>query len=99
MGSYKLTVDAKADLKRIYHHGVHRYSEVQADNYFDGLHKRFDEIAEKPFHCQKVPEIREGYRRSPYGSDNIYYRVIEGAIEIVSIIGRQDIKKWIRENN
>lgn len=91
MGSYRLTVDAKADLKRIYRHGVHRYGEEQADKYFNKLLKRFDEIAEKPFHYQKVSEIREGYRRSPFGSDNIYYRVVGRGIEIISIIGRQDI--------
>ena len=98
MGSYKLTVDAKADLKRIYRHGVLRYGEEQADKYFNELHKRFDEIAQKPFHYQKVADIREGYRRSPFGSDNIYFRIIEGGIEIVSIIGRQDIEKWIRDD-
>ena len=35
------------------------------------------------------------YRRSPCGADSIYYRVDGNDVEIMSIIGRQDIEEWL----
>jgi toxin ParE1/3/4 len=40
-------------------------------------------------------EIREGYRRSVCGVDTIYYRVVDDAVEIMAIIGRQDTVDWL----
>jgi len=37
MGTYRLTEDAKSDLIRIYHHGLHEYGEDQADTYFNAF--------------------------------------------------------------
>lgn len=35
MGDYKLTPDAKADLRHIYNHGLKKWSEAQADKYYN----------------------------------------------------------------
>ncbi len=48
MGIYKLTPEAKADLRRIYKRGVHEYGEPQADKYYDVFYDRFEELAENP---------------------------------------------------
>ena len=42
-----------------------------------------------------VDEIREGYRRSVCGVDSIYYRVEGGIVEIMAILGQQDVDEWI----
>jgi toxin ParE1/3/4 len=91
MASYKLTEFAKEDLRRIYRYGVINFGEKQADLYFDLLFERFKEIAQNPLKYQSVDYIRKGYRRSVCGVDNIFYRIIDGNVDIVSIIGQQDI--------
>ena len=98
MGSYRLSKDAKSDIKRIYRRGVFEFGEEQADKYFNTLFIRFEEIAENPFQYQLVEHIKEGYRRSPCGSDNIYYRIDGEVTEIMNIIGRQDIKEYLKNN-
>ena len=63
MGSYKLSQEAKADLKRIYQRGVRDHGEIQADKYYDAFYDRFEEIAEQPYKYQNVEDIRQ--RLSP----------------------------------
>lgn len=41
MGRYKLSGDAKEDLRRIYRYGVLTFGEAQADRYYDALFERF----------------------------------------------------------
>ena len=71
-------------------YGVKEFGEAQADIYFDELFNRFEQIAESPYLYQAVDHIREGYRRSVCGVDNIFYRVIDGTAQIISILSRQD---------
>jgi toxin ParE1/3/4 len=54
MGSYRLSQDAKADLKRIYRHGVLEFGEERAEKYFDAFFTRFEEIAENPHQYQLI---------------------------------------------
>ncbi|MFT6201968.1 MAG: toxin ParE1/3/4 [Candidatus Endobugula sp.] len=98
MGSYKLSQDAKSDLKRIYRRGVLEFGEERADKYFDAFFIRFEEIAENPFQYQLVEHIKEGYRRSPCGSDNIYYLINGDITEIMNIIGKQDVEEHLKKN-
>lgn len=57
------------------------------------LERRFEELAENPTMYAEVNEIRQGYRRSVCGVHSIYYRVAGDVVEIIAIIGRQDIDK------
>lgn len=93
MGTYRLSAEAEADLRRIWLHGFHEYGEAQADKYYNGLIERFEKIADQPYLYQAVDYIREGYRRSVYGADSIYYRINDDIVEIMAIIGRQDIEE------
>ena len=95
MGNYRLTLEAKADLKRIYLHGFDKWGEAQADQYYNNLYDHFETIAEQPYLFQPVDFIRKGYRRSICGVDSIYYRIDINYIEIMAIVGRQDIKPAI----
>ena len=90
MGQYRLSNEAKMDLARIYWRGREEYTEEQAEKYYHAFFQRFEEIAEVPFKYQAVDHIKEGYRRSVCGVDNIYYRVISGDVEIMRVLGRQD---------
>lgn len=95
MANYRISEDAKGDLQRIYRRGVLEFGKAQADQYFDAFFKRFAELAEHPSRYPAVNEIRAGYRRSICGSDNIYYRVVGGVVEIMRILGQQDVNEWL----
>ena len=96
MGIYKLSENAKLDLKRIYLQGLRMYGETQADKYFNEFFGRFEQLVEQPLQYPTVDEIRLGYRRSACGVDNIYYRISsENTVEIMAIIGQQDTSKWL----
>ena len=83
---------AQEDLIRIHHYGVKRFGMDQADKYFDSFFEYFDIIAQQPFSFESVDFIRTGYRRCVCGSDSIYYKVNNGLVEIMAIIGKQDLK-------
>ena len=93
MAKYRISEDAKEDLKRIYRRGIQEYGEPQADLYYEEFFKRFEQLAEQPYLYQAVDDIREGYRRSVCGADSIYYRIDGDTVEIMSIIGGQDLER------
>lgn len=66
---------------------------TQSDHYWDQLKRRFSIIAERPLFFPAVDHIRVGYRRSVCGAHSIYYRIEGDSIEIIRIIGRQDVDK------
>ncbi len=92
MAKYKLSEAAKEDLIRIHHYGVHKFGMEQADKYFDSFFEYFEIIAERPYSFESVDFIKSGYRRCVCGSDSIYFKLNEGMVEIMAIIGRQDLQ-------
>ena len=84
MAKYRLSNEAKEDLIRIHHYGVEKFGIAQADKYFDI-------IAQRPFSFESVDYIKKGYKRCVCGSDSIYYRLNSDIVEIMAIIGRQDV--------
>ena len=91
MIKYRLSNVAKEDLIRIHHYGVKNFGIVLADKYFDSFFDYFDIIVQRPFSFESVDYIKTGYRRCVYGSDSIYYRINNDIVEIMAIIGRQDL--------
>ena len=91
MAKYKLSNEAKNDLIRIHRYGVEKFGMTQADVYFDSFFKYFDIIAQSPYSFPSVSFIKEGYRRCVCGSDTIYYKITDGVVEIMVIVGRQDL--------
>lgn len=92
MADYKLSNQAKEDLIRIYHYGVKKFGMTQAEIYYESFFKHFDIIAKQPFSFESVHFIKEGYRRCLCGVDSIYYRINDDIVEIMTIVGRQDIE-------
>jgi len=93
MAKYELSNSAKEDLIRIHHYGVKKFGVKQADKYFNTFFTYFDIIAEQPFSFESVDFIKRGYRRCACGSDSIFYRISEDVVEIMAIIGRQDVER------
>lgn len=91
MSKYKLSNAAKEDLIRIHHYGVKKFGIVQADKYYDSFFEYFEIIAQRPLSLESVDFIKKGYRRCVCGSDSIYYKINNDIVEIMTIIGRQDL--------
>lgn len=91
MAKYRLSASAKEDLIRIHHYGVRKFGVTQADKYFDSFFEYFDIITKRPFSFESVDFIKEGYRRCVCGSDSIYYKINHNIVEIMAIIGKQDL--------
>jgi len=92
MARYKLSNAAQEDLIRIHQYGIKTFGMTQADKYFDMFFDYFDIIAQRPFSFESVDYIKVGYRRCVCGSDSIYYKVNNDIVEIMAIVGRQDLK-------
>lgn len=95
MAEYRLSNSAREDLIRLHHFGVMEFEIIQADKYFNSFFDYLEIISQWPFSFESVDYIREGYRRCPCGSDTIYYRVKDNMVEIMAIVGMQDLSNLI----
>jgi toxin ParE1/3/4 len=93
MANYKLSNTAKEDLIRIHQFEVQKFGMKQADKYFNDFFNAFDRIAKSPFSFEAVDFVKNGYRRCVSGSDSIYFKVVDASIEVMTIIGNQDLEK------
>ncbi|KYC38808.1 plasmid stabilization protein [Scytonema hofmannii PCC 7110] len=90
MANYRLTQAAKEDLRQIYFYGLETWGEAAADQYYNDLFDRFEQIAAQPYLYPSVDFIRKGYRRSVCGVNSIYYRIENDVVEIMAILRSQD---------
>ena len=91
MYKYKLSNIAKDDLIQIYQFGEQRFGTKQAEIYFDSFFTHFEIIAKNPYLFEAVDFIKSGYRRCVCGVDTIYFKIHAEEIEIMTIIGRQEL--------
>jgi toxin ParE1/3/4 len=93
MASYSLTNAAAEDFETIFDFGIDTFGLAQALLYQNGLKQRFEELSHQPELFPAVDHLRKGYRRSPYGSHAIYYRIEKSGVVIVRILGQQNLGK------
>ncbi len=93
MAEYRLSITAKEDLIRIHHYGVEKFGIEQADKYFNSFFDYFKIISERPYAFESIDFIKPGYRRCACGSDTIYYKINARTVEIMAIVGKQDLGK------
>ncbi len=92
MANYKLSQIAKEDLIRIHQYGIRKFGAIQADKYFNSFFIHFENISERPYSFESLDFIKYGYRRCVCGSDSIYFRINNNTVEVMTIIGSQDLK-------
>ena len=93
VADYRLSSQAKADLREIYRYGVATFGERQADAYLLAFYDRFAQIAKMPDSFPSAFDVDEGLRRSVCGQDTIYYAERDGTVVIEFINGRQDVRQ------
>lgn len=91
MPDYYLTERAAEDLFEIACYGIDAFGLDHAMQYRDSLKARFAQLALYPQRYPRVDHIRPGYRRSVVGVHSIYFRQVGSEVEIVRILGRQDV--------
>ncbi|WP_460205976.1 type II toxin-antitoxin system RelE/ParE family toxin [Scytonema sp. NUACC21] len=74
----------------MYFYGLETWGEAAADQYYNDLFDRFEQIAAQPYLYPSVDFIRKGYRRSVCGVNSIYYRIENDVVEIMAILRSQD---------
>jgi toxin ParE1/3/4 len=93
MAKYRLAKAAKNDLIQIHQYGALKFGMTQADTYFLSFFDCFNRIAHQPFAFESVEYVKKGYRRAVCGVHSIYFKITDGTVDIMAIIGRQDLKK------
>ncbi len=93
MSKYILSESAKEDLIRIHQYGTKRFGEKQADKYFNEFFDYFESIAKNPFAFESVDYIRKEYRKCVCGVDTVFFRISNNTVQIMAVIGKQDIDK------
>lgn len=93
MNEYYISLEAEEDLIRIHNYGSMRFGKRQADLYFDKFFIHFDIINRNPAAFEAVDFLKPGYRRCPCGTDSIFYRITDERVEIIRIIGQQELNR------
>jgi len=95
--NYKLTQESEADLSRIYRRGFAEFGEARADQYFRDFFERFELLAKQPRLYPSAGNVAKGLRKSLCGHDTIYYEIVDTGIVIQFILGRQDLKRRLKQ--
>ncbi len=73
------------------------FGEKRADQYFKAFFERFELSAEKPKMYPAADEVAKGLGKSLCGRDTIYYEIVETGIIIQLVLGRQVVRRWMKQ--
>ena len=88
----KISTRADQDLIDIYLYGATVFGIVQAEAYYDELKEHLYDLCDFPFAYVRAYDIKYDYRKSVFKSHSVYYRIADDTVEIMAVIGRQDIE-------
>jgi len=101
MGSsnYRISRKALSDLKNIWKYTVHKWSEEQAERYYNLIIQEIDYLSKKPEGGRSIEVVRKGYRFSKVKSHLVFYKVgKDGVLEVVRILHEMmDIPNRLKE--
>jgi toxin ParE1/3/4 len=99
MGKYTLTKKAVEDLGDIWNYTFDRWSEQQADKYYERLLDTCQEVADNPIMGKNYNGVHKELKGLRVRRHIVFYRVLNNQeIEISRILhGRMDLKKRIEE--
>jgi toxin ParE1/3/4 len=86
MARYVLSPRAQSDLDEIWNYTARQWSIDQAERYIRDLMKAIEAASNNPRSGRTCDEIREGYFKLLVGSHVLFYRALDGKIDIVRIL-------------
>jgi len=81
------SVAAENDLIDIWIYSFENWGAIQADKYIDQLQDAFQFLASNPLVGVNCSDIRQGYLRYPIKEHSIFYRVENGVLKVVRVLG------------
>lgn len=99
MGKYRLTNKAVDDLTQIWKYTIDKWSEHQADKYYQMLLNNFDDVANNPDLGKIYFEVKQDLFGYKAGRHIIFYlKIGENEIEIIRILHeKMDLKNRMNE--
>lgn len=96
MAEFSLRPKAIADLEGIWEYTVDTWGEEQAERYVRLINESFREIADNPSLGRPCDAIRNGYRKRGVSRHVIFYRTIDGGVDVVRILHeRMDVDRHL----
>jgi toxin ParE1/3/4 len=86
IGRYVLSPRAQGDLDEIWTYTVKHWGIGQAMIYLRQIGQHIEIVAAQPMLGRACPEVRVGYYKYPSGSHVLFYRLIDGGIDVVRIL-------------
>lgn len=84
---YRISEKAINDLEQIWGYTYRKWSEEQADRYYNQIISEIDFIAENFYSGKTIDYIKEGYRVSSVKSHYIFYKMSsDDTVEIIRIL-------------
>jgi len=81
-----LSPRAQRDIDEIWDYSAGIWGVQQAEVYVRQIRRAVEIVAEDPRRGRSCDNIRAGYRKYPAGSHFVFYRVVEGGIDVVRIL-------------
>ncbi|MBS1572799.1 MAG: type II toxin-antitoxin system RelE/ParE family toxin [Bacteroidetes bacterium] len=97
---YKISIEAKNDIEKIWLYTFENWSIEQADRYFDLIMDEIEYIAENPASGKDFSDVRKGYLRTRIKSHFIFYKENKKLkeVEIIRVLHqRMDIENRLND--
>lgn len=98
--NYRISIEAKNDIEKIWLYTFENWSIEQADRYFDLIMDEIEYIAENPASGKDFSDVRKGYLRTRIKSHFIFYKVNKklNEVEIIRVLHqRMDIENRLND--
>jgi toxin ParE1/3/4 len=98
--NYKISIEAKDDIEKIWLYTFKNWSLEQADRYFDLIMDEIEYITENPNSGKDYSDVRKGYLRTRIKSHFIFYKVNkkQNEVEIIRVLHqRMDIENRLND--
>jgi toxin ParE1/3/4 len=89
MSGYVLSPRAQTDLDEIWDYTERNWGKEQAEAYIRLIGAAIKAIASSPERGKACDDIREGYRKYRAASHMIFFRPIDGGVDVVRILHRR----------
>jgi len=88
-----LSPKAKSDLSNIWDYSLDTWGAEKAEVYLRELWASINNYADNPTSASKADIVRKGYRKAFSGSHVVYFKEIEGGIDVIRVLHqRMDFK-------
>ncbi len=95
---FVITKKAVSDLEEIWLYTVEKWSEEQADRYYNLIFDEINFICKNRTAGKSMEHVRIGYRASKVKFHIIFYRIIQETVEIVRILHeRMDVENRLHD--